>query len=143
MPESPDIPISARRRLPRSILNFRYARSRGPGGQNVNKLNTKAMLTVSLDDLADHLPAEAIARLKRQARSHLTEAGLQISSDTSRSRIANRDACIERLVGLIRRALVRPKKRKPTRPTRTSRERRLRNKREQSEKKRRRQNPER
>ena len=141
MPDSSDITITPSIVLPRAALQFRYARSSGPGGQNVNKLNTKATLTVVLSDLASHLPLDAVDRLARQARAYVTEAGLQISCDESRSQVANRDACIERLVAMIRQALVRPKKRRPTKPTRASRERRLTGKQQRGEKKRLRQRP--
>lgn len=135
MAESGDIQISPRLSLPAAVVQFRYARSSGPGGQNVNKLNTKATLTVRLDDLAACLPADAMSRFKRIAKAHLTEAGLQISSEESRSQRANRQACLERLATLVRSALVRPKKRKPTKPTRASKERRLKQKQTRGERK--------
>jgi len=111
--------------LPGSAVNFRFARSGGPGGQNVNKLNTKAVLSVELDDLAEALPPAAIERLRRMAGHWLVNEAIVIASDEHRSQIANRNACLERLRELIVKARARPRKRKPTRPTKGSVERRI------------------
>jgi len=111
--------------LPAAALRFRYTGSSGPGGQNVNKLNTKAVLTVQLDDLAKVLTPAAVQRLRRLAGHQLVGDAIVIAGDEHRSQVANRDACIERLRELVTKARRRPRKRKPTRPTRASKERRL------------------
>lgn len=111
--------------LPRRALNYQFARSGGPGGQNVNKLNTKAQLTVPLDELADVLPPDAMHRLKRMAGPWLADDRLVIESQEHRSQIANRDACLGKLSDLVARARRRPRPRKPTKPTRASKERRI------------------
>ncbi len=123
-------------RAPAAALRFRYARSSGPGGQNVNKLNTKAVLSVDPADLAGVLSPGAIQRLRRLAGHQLVNDQIVIASDEHRSQIANRNACRERLGELIRRARVRPTKRKPTRPTRGSVERRIDAKKQRGERKR-------
>jgi len=122
-------------RLPAGALQFRFDRSGGPGGQHVNKLNTKATLTVDMAHLADALPAGVVARLKRLGGRYLADEDerLVIESQTHRSQIANRKACLAKLRDLIVRARAAPKRRKPTRPTRGSVERRLQHKKERGQ----------
>ncbi|HZW09175.1 MAG TPA: alternative ribosome rescue aminoacyl-tRNA hydrolase ArfB [Phycisphaerales bacterium] len=127
-------------RLPPAALRFSYASSSGPGGQNVNKRATKAVLRVALDDLP--VDARVRARLERFAKGWLagdSDDGaapeLVIHADEHRSQRRNREACLERLRELLVRAMARPKPRVATRPGRGAVERRLRAKREQAEKK--------
>jgi len=127
-PVSPnDVEIAPGIYLPESMLRFTFARGSGPGGQNVNKVNTRATLTVQLDDLATVLPADALERLRQQAGSRLAQdpPRLIIVSGESRSQLANRRACIERLRELIVQALRKPRLRRKTRPSRRSVQRRL------------------
>jgi ribosome-associated protein len=115
-----------------------FSRSSGPGGQSVNKLNTRAVLRVEVAGIIG-LDDTAATRLRRMAGSRLTQDdAILIQSDVSRSQRQNRLDCEERLRELVRRALRPPRKRTPTTPTRAARERRLKAKRELSEKKRRR-----
>jgi len=110
--------------VPAAALRFRFVRSAGPGGQNVNKRSTKAELRVSLADLP--IPPDAAHRLRRIAPSRINDLGeLLISADEHRSQLRNREACIDRLRELVALALIRPKPRKKTRPSRSSKERRL------------------
>jgi len=112
--------------VPASALRFTFARSGGPGGQNVNKLATQATLTISLDDLAAVLPPSALARLKHHAARYLAgDDRLIIASSESRSQLANRKACLTKLRELVVAARHRPKRRKPTRPSRRAIQRRL------------------
>jgi ribosome-associated protein len=116
-------------RLCESAMRFRYARSSGPGGQNVNKVNTKAELWVPLDALFG-LSERATSRLIQMAGKRLTSAGeIHISSDTHRTQEANREAVIERLRELLRQAVREPKVRRKTQPSRAARQRRLESKR--------------
>lgn len=122
-------------------IQVTFACSSGPGGQAVNKLNTKAELRVRLDAIAG-LNDAAIARLRRLAGQRLTqEDEILIHADTNRSQRRNRDEAMERLRELVLRAATPPKRRKKTRPSRSAVERRLQAKRERSEKKQRRQPP--
>lgn len=104
----------------------------------MNKLNTKATLTVELAELAEFIPPGVLSRLQRIAGHHLVDDRLIISDESSRSQRTNRQACIDRLGQLVLRATVRPKKRKPTRPSRAAVERRLKQKKRRGEIKRRR-----
>jgi ribosome-associated protein len=112
-------------RVVESSIRFRYARSSGPGGQNVNKVNTKAELWVSLDALYGLTP-RALDRLKQMAGKRLTAAGeIHIASDTERTQEANRAAVMDRLRALLAQAVHEPKARRKTKPSRASRRRRL------------------
>lgn len=122
--------------LPVSALRFTFSRGGGPGGQNVNKLNTRATLSVPLDVLAEAMPAGAFERLKSKAGSRLTTDAVVISAADSRSQLANRRACLGRLRHLLIESLHRPRPRRATRPTRGSVERRLKTKQSQGQRKR-------
>lgn len=122
-------------------LRFTFTRSSGPGGQSVNKLNTKAELRLAVDEI-DGLSDRAHARLRRLAGQKFTADGeLLIQSEATRSQSKNREDCIDRLRDLVLKAATMPKKRKKTRPSKAARERRLQAKREQAEKKQRRREP--
>lgn len=125
-------------RLPVSALRFTFSRSGGPGGQNVNKLNTRATLSVPLATLAEAMPAGAFERLKAKAGSRVSVHAdeLLISSAESRSQLANRRACLAKLRHLLIEALHRPRRRRPTRPSRGVIERRLEHKKQRGERKR-------
>lgn len=135
-----DIELAPGAWLPADALRYRFSRSPGPGGQNVNKLNTKATLIVSDADLAGALDPGALARLRNLAGRQFTDDQITISSAQSRSQLANRRACLQKLRYLVVRALVRPKRRKPTRPSRAAIERRLKQKAQRSRLKRQRTN---
>ena len=128
-------------RAPASAVRFQYARSSGPGGQNVNKLNTKAELWVPLDAITG-LSERAAARLRAAAGRRLTAAGeIHIASDSERTQEANREAVLARLRALLLHAMHEPKPRRKTKPTRASKQRRLESKRRRSDVKSRRGRP--
>lgn len=113
-------------RVPESALRVQFARSSGPGGQNVNKLNTKAEIWIGLDALAPHLSYRAMARLERLAGRRLTrERQLHFSGEASRSQEQNRRQAFQRLRELLIAAMVEPKIRRKTKPSRGSKQRRL------------------
>ncbi|MFG0252090.1 MAG: alternative ribosome rescue aminoacyl-tRNA hydrolase ArfB [Phycisphaerales bacterium JB038] len=127
--------------LPKAILRFSFARSAGPGGQHVNKVNTAVTLRVHLADLRQHarLNERAMSRLRELAGGRLTkEDELLLRCQASRSQWSNRQTAIERLGALVLEARSLPKPRKKTRPSRGAKERRLQQKRQQREKKQRR-----
>jgi len=118
---------------PAGAIRFGYARSGGPGGQNVNKVNTKVEMWVTAERLVG-LSGRAIARLKALAGNRVTAAGeIHFSADTERGQEGNRAEALRRLRELIVAAKVEPKVRKKTRPSRAARKRRLDQKRRRSE----------
>ena len=111
--------------IPDTDLEVAFVRSSGPGGQNVNKVASAVQLRFALERNTT-LRDDVKARLRQIAGQRVTDAGeLLIVSRESRSQEQNRRLAEERLLEMIRRALVAPKKRHATRPTRASRERRL------------------
>ncbi|MBI9101226.1 MAG: aminoacyl-tRNA hydrolase [Spirochaetales bacterium] len=102
-----------------------FALSGGPGGQNVNKVNTKAVIHLLLDDLYS-LSEEERARLKEKLKNKIsTEGFLVVESSTTRSQFRNRQEGLRVIEALILGALKRDPHRRATRPSRASIRRRL------------------
>src|SRR5947208_1395667 len=118
--------------VPDDELHFTFARSGGPGGQNVNKVASKAVLHWDATH-SPSLPEEVKARLRAQQRHRMTiEGDLVLSSQRFRDQGRNLDDCLQKLRALILQAAATPKPRKPTRPTRGSRRARLKEKKRRS-----------
>ncbi|WP_374033204.1 alternative ribosome rescue aminoacyl-tRNA hydrolase ArfB [Bdellovibrio bacteriovorus] len=119
--------------IPFAELDFTYARSRGPGGQNVNRTNSAAILRWNLMS-SQVISEELKLRLQSKLAAQLTEDGdILIRSDVHRDQDQNRSECIARLHALLRKALFVPKKRVATKPSRSSVRKRLDTKRKHSE----------
>src|SRR5689334_9231990 len=128
--------------IPESELHFTFARSGGPGGQNVNKVASKAVLHWNVA-ASPSLPPDVKQRLRDQNRSRITTDGmLVLDSQRFRDQPKNVADCLEKLRLMLLRALHRPKKRRPTKPSRSSKERRLQTKRHTSKQKAQRRRPE-
>jgi ribosome-associated protein len=118
----------------REQLRFGFSRSSGPGGQNVNKVNTKTELRVAISALHG-MNDRALGRLRNLAGRRMVEGDLLFTADTERTQESNRRACLEKLRALIEQALVEPKKRKKSKPSKGAKLRRLAAKKKQGEKK--------
>jgi ribosome-associated protein len=121
--------------LPLGELRFAFARSSGPGGQNVNKVESKAVLRWDVG--ASHaLPAALRARFRtRFARRISADGVLMLTSQRHRARERNVADCLAKLEAMLAEVATPPKKRKATRPGRAARERRLAEKRATSRRK--------
>jgi len=122
-------------------LHFSASRSRGPGGQNVNKVNTKVELRFNIFSSQLLSDEEKDMLLLKLAKKINSEGDLIVVSQTERSQIKNKEKALEKFCTLLTRALTPPKKRKPTKPSQESKEERLEEKRRQAEKKKRRRIP--
>ena len=128
-------PITSQLEIPLREIRFSFARSSGPGGQNVNKVSSKAVLRWPVVT-SPSLPEEVRQRfLARQRRRITGEGELVITSQRFRDAGRNVADCLEKLRQMLRESAAAPRPRKPTRPTRASRQRRIAEKRIHSQKK--------
>ena len=122
--------------IPATELHVRYVRAGGPGGQNVNKVATKAVLRFNVAR-STAFGSEDRARVLERLAARLTGDGdLLLTSDVHREQRRNRDAVLDRLAAILRAALRPPRRRRPTRPSQAAVERRLAGKRARAERKR-------
>lgn len=128
-------------RIPRDEFRFRYVRSSGPGGQNVNKVASKAVLRWAVTT-SPSLPEAVRQRFVARFGGRLTAEGeLVLASQRYRDQGRNAEDCLDRLRTMLRQVAQPPKRRRATRPTTSSRAERLKTKRAHSEKKQRRRQP--
>ena len=125
--------------IPRNELDVRVSRASGAGGQHVNKTSSRVEIFWNIP-ASRALTDEQRARLLDKLSSRLTtEGSIRVVASDMRSQSRNREFAEERLADLVRRALVVPRKRKPTKPTRAAKEARLESMKRHSNKKRKRQ----
>jgi ribosome-associated protein len=136
MRDSKELRVNAQISIPRSEIRFTFVRSSGPGGQNVNKVASKAVLRWSPATsavLTDLVRARLLSRAGRQ----LNDRGeLVLSSQRFRDQGRNIEDCLVKLRELVAKAVEVPRKRKRTRVPKSTREARMKQKRATGEKKR-------
>jgi ribosome-associated protein len=124
--------INERIQIDEDEFNWSFVRSGGPGGQNVNKVASKAVLRWSVKNTVA-LPEDVKARLLTQQRGRITSEGdLIVGSQRFRDQEKNRHDCLDKLREMIEQALAVPRPRRATKPTKGSRTRRLAEKRHRS-----------
>ena len=117
--------VNSRIRIPPSEFEWTYVRSSGPGGQNVNKVNSKAVLRWSVAH-SPSLPADVRERFLARYRSRITvEGDFIVASQRYRDQGRNVADVLEKLTALVAAVAVPAKKRRPTKPTRGSVRRRV------------------
>jgi ribosome-associated protein len=121
--------------VPADLLRAVFSRSGGPGGQNVNKVETK--VTIEVDFEALPLPEERKARVRERLASRINREGvLRVTSQVARTQGDNRDRALARMEELLRESLIEQKPRRKTRVPKGVKEKRLDEKKKRGEKKR-------
>ena len=124
--------VDHRIRIPLREFTFTFSRSGGPGGQNVNKVNTKVTLRWDVTR-SPSLPEDVRQRFLQYYHRRINDRGeFVLHSQRFRDQGRNVADCLEKLRAMLRHVATPPKPRRPTRPTRRSVEKRLRAKRRQS-----------
>jgi ribosome-associated protein len=117
--------INERLSIPAAEFQWTFVRAGGPGGQNVNKVASKAVLRWNVAG-SPSVPEDVKARLLAHHRKQTTTEGeMVLSSQRFRDQERNRQDCLDKLSAWIRQAAMPPRPRRPTKPTRGSRQRRL------------------
>ncbi len=113
-PAQEDIVVNARVRVPMAELRFSFSRSSGPGGQNVNKVNTRVTLFFDLEATTALSPAQKV-RLRRRLATRIDRYGvMRVVCSRHRTQVANRRAAIDRFAELLRDGLTVQKARRKT-----------------------------
>jgi ribosome-associated protein len=127
--------VNNRIHIPEQEFRWTFVRSSGPGGQNVNKVASKAVMHWNVD-ASPSLPKAVKERLRTLQRHRFTREGeLLLSSQQHREQVLNVQDCLDKLREMLIQAATVPRKRRPTKPTRGSHERRLKGKRQRSARK--------
>jgi ribosome-associated protein len=125
-----------------SELEFSNSRSSGPGGQNVNKVETKVTLKFNVQDSLILTDEEKAIILSKLATRITTEGVLVLTAQEKRSQLQNKEAVVVKFDELIIKAFFKPKARKKTKPSKAAKQKRVNQKKQHSQKKQWRRKPE-
>src|SRR5512139_2046353 len=128
-----DIVVTPRLTIPAAELAIAFARSGGPGGQNVNKVSSKVELRWNPTTSAALSYDDRAWLLSRLANKLTTDGTLIVTSTATRDQMKNREDAMSKLALILRAALDRPKARRPTKPTKGSKRRRVEEKRHRAQ----------
>ncbi len=121
--------------IPENEITITFSRSGGKGGQNVNKVETKATLHWDVYNSQIFTPEEKY-KILHELHNRITEKGdLVLWSQSERSQVRNKDKVIERLNMMVNKVLIPQKKRIPTKPSKAAKEKRIKKKKQTSQKK--------
>jgi ribosome-associated protein len=131
-----ELVVTSRISIPRSEFELAFARSSGPGGQNVNKVNSKVQLRWAVAQ-SPSLPPDVRERFLARFASRLVGEGreLLVVSQRHRDQAKNVEDCLDKLREMVAAVATPPKIRRPTKPTKGSKQRRLAAKKQHSERK--------
>lgn len=128
-----DVTINNQLTIPDAELEITASRSSGPGGQHVNKTDTRIQIRWNMEE-SGQVSDYQRRLLRKNLSTRITEAGdILVSCDSHRSQRRNKEEALQRLAAMVREALIPPKPRKKTKPTRAAKERRLQDKKQRSE----------
>jgi ribosome-associated protein len=127
-PPSGELVTKSAIRIPQRSLSWRFSRSSGPGGQHVNKTDSRVELMCDLAEIGG--PTDSVRRIRAKLGDEV-----RVVAASERSQLANRQEATRRLMSRLDNAARAPRPRRPTRPTRGSVEARLEDKRRQSKRK--------
>jgi ribosome-associated protein len=116
-------------------ITFTTSRSSGPGGQNVNKVNSKVTLQWNVSQ-SSAITVEEKEVIQYKLASHITKEGvLQVTSQEARSQLQNKEGVVQKLEHLLIKAFAKKKARKPTKPSKAAKQKRIQQKKLRGEKK--------
>jgi ribosome-associated protein len=127
--------------IPRNELDVKVSRASGAGGQHVNKTSSRVEIFWNIPASRAINDEQRVRLLDKLSSRLTTEGSIRVVASDMRSQSRNRGLAEDRLAELVRRALVVPRRRKPTKPTRAAKEARLETKKRHSNKKRERRGP--